>query len=51
MFMWMNSFQKSLVHQDSDMFVDEWTSVNEIPGHDQNQWNQSVVVKHRFHYK
>ena len=31
MFVWMSGFQKSLVHQDFDMFVDEWTSVNETP--------------------
>ena len=31
MFVWVNGFQKSLVHQDFDMFVDEWTSVNETP--------------------
>ena len=31
MFVWTSGFSKSLVHQDFYMFVDEWTSVNEIP--------------------
>ena len=29
MFVWTSGFQNPLVHTDFDMFVDEWTSVNE----------------------
>ena len=31
MFVWTSGFQKSLVHTDFKMFVDEWKSASESP--------------------
>ena len=31
MFVWMNGFQNPLIYTDFNMFLDEYTSINEIP--------------------
>ena len=43
-FVWMSGFQKSLIHQDFDMFVDEWSCVNENPG-----WVQMALRADTLH--
>ena len=52
MFLWMSTFQNSLMHTDFNMFVDEVTSADEnlsISTHFRSKATQQYIVEYIYH--
>ena len=45
MFVWASGFHNPLVHTDFNMFVDEWTSANKIPGNLDDAYEQDLLSR------
>ena len=49
MFVWTSGFHNPFAHTHFNMFVDEWTSVNESPEVDVSHYLKYIITEHFYH--